>query len=50
MTWKFASVGLPFGAAKGGIMANPEKVNKVEWMKSFTKMIKPYCLSIYRSY
>ncbi len=47
MTWKCASAGLPFGSAKGGIIANPNKVNKVEWMKSFAKMIKPYCPSQY---
>ena len=47
MTWKCASAGLPFGGAKGGIIANPGKVNKVEWMKSFAKMIKPYCPSQY---
>jgi glutamate dehydrogenase (NAD(P)+) len=43
MTWKCASAGLPFGGAKGGIIANPSKVNQVEWMKSFAKMIRPYC-------
>ncbi|MDF0682712.1 MAG: Glu/Leu/Phe/Val dehydrogenase, partial [Candidatus Nitrosocosmicus sp.] len=47
MTWKCASAGLPFGGAKGGIIANPNKVNKVEWMKSFAKMIKPYCPTQY---
>ena len=47
MTWKCALAGLPFGGAKGGIMANPNQVNKVEWMKSFAKMIKPYCPSQY---
>jgi glutamate dehydrogenase (NAD(P)+) len=47
MTWKCASAGLPFGGAKGGIIANPNNVNKVEWMKSFAKMIKPYCPSQY---
>lgn len=47
MTWKCASAGLPFGGAKGGIIANPNKVNKVEWMKSFAKMTKPYCPSQY---
>ena len=47
MTWKCASAGLPFGGAKGGIIANPNEVNKVEWMKSFAKMIKPYCPSQY---
>jgi len=43
MTWKCASAGLPFGGAKGGIIANPTKVNQVEWVKSFAKMIRPYC-------
>ncbi|WP_458719648.1 Glu/Leu/Phe/Val family dehydrogenase [Candidatus Nitrosocosmicus sp. R] len=47
MTWKCASAGLPFGGAKGGIIANPGKVNQVEWIKSFAKMIKPYCPSQY---
>lgn len=47
MTWKCASAGLPFGGAKGGIIANPNKVNQVEWMKSFAKMISPYCPSQY---
>jgi len=47
MTWKCASAGLPFGGAKGGIIANPRKVNQVEWMKSFAKMISPYCPSQY---
>lgn len=47
MTWKCASAGLPFGGAKGGIIANPSKVNQVEWMKSFAKMIRPYCPSQY---
>ena len=30
MTWKCASVGLPFGGVKRCIIANLEKVNKVE--------------------
>jgi glutamate dehydrogenase (NAD(P)+) len=47
MTWKCASAGLPFGGAKGGIIANPNKVNQVEWVKSFAKMIRPYCPSQY---
>lgn len=47
MTWKCASAGLPFGGAKGGIIANPSKVNQVEWIKSFAKMIRPYCPSQY---
>src|SRR6185312_16530272 len=36
-----------FGGAKEGIIANPNKVNQVEWMKSFAKMIRPYCPSQY---
>ena len=47
MTWKCAAAGLPFGGAKGGIMANPNKVDRVAWIKSFAKMIRPYCPSQY---
>jgi glutamate dehydrogenase (NAD(P)+) len=47
MTWKCAGAGLPFGGAKGGIIADPNQVNRVSWMKSFAKMIKPYCPSQY---
>jgi glutamate dehydrogenase (NAD(P)+) len=47
MTWKCAAAGLPFGGAKGGIIANPNQVDRVSWMKSFAKMIKPYCPSQY---
>ena len=47
MTSKCAAAGLPFGGAKGGIIADPNQVNRVSWIKSFAKMIKPYCPSQY---
>ena len=43
MTWKCAAAGLPFGGAKGGIIADPNSVDRVAWIKSFAKMIRPYC-------
>jgi glutamate dehydrogenase (NAD(P)+) len=47
MTWKCAMAGLPFGGAKSGIIADPNQVDRVAWMKSFAKMIKPYCPTQY---
>jgi glutamate dehydrogenase (NAD(P)+) len=32
-----------FGGTKGGIIADPNNVDRVAWMKSFAKMIRPYC-------
>jgi glutamate dehydrogenase (NAD(P)+) len=43
MTWKCAAAGLPFGGAKAGIIGNPAEVDRVDWVKSFAKMIRPYC-------
>jgi glutamate dehydrogenase (NAD(P)+) len=43
MTWKCAAAGLPFGGVKAGINGNPAEVDRVGWMKSFAKMIRPYC-------
>lgn len=42
MTWKCALAGLPLGGAKGGIIGDPSKVDKVAWMKAYAKGIKPY--------
>jgi glutamate dehydrogenase (NAD(P)+) len=47
MKWKCAAAGLHFGGDKGGIIADPNIVDRVSWMKSFAKMIRPYCPSQY---
>jgi glutamate dehydrogenase (NAD(P)+) len=49
MTWKCAAAGLPFGGAKRGIMADPNMVDRVAWIKSCAKVIRPYCPSQYIS-
>lgn len=43
MTWKCAAAGLPFGGAKAGIIGSPAETDRVSWVKSFAKMIRPYC-------
>jgi glutamate dehydrogenase (NAD(P)+) len=47
MTWKCAMAALPFGGAKSGIMGDPSAVDKVAWMRSFAKMVKPYVVQQY---
>lgn len=50
MTWKNALAELPFGGAKGGIIADPKKMNakqKDEIVKEFSRAIKPICPSRY---
>jgi glutamate dehydrogenase (NAD(P)+) len=44
MTWKCATVGLPYGGAKGGIVCNPKKMSKSElerMTRRFTSEISP---------
>ncbi len=50
MTWKNALVGIPFGGAKSGIIADDKKISKEEKLKivkSFSKALKEICPSIY---
>jgi glutamate dehydrogenase (NAD(P)+) len=47
MTWKCAIADLPFGGAKGGISANPEKIDKVLYIRSFARRISPVVPSLY---
>ena len=42
MTWKCALADLPFGGAKGGIIADPYSIDKIKYMKSFARAISPF--------
>ena len=41
-TWTCALANLPFGGAKSGIRADPFKVDKTQYIRSFAKRISPY--------
>jgi glutamate dehydrogenase/leucine dehydrogenase len=47
MTWKCAIAELPFGGAKGGISANPEKIDKVLYIRAFARRVAPFVPSLY---
>jgi glutamate dehydrogenase (NAD(P)+) len=47
MTWKCAIADLPFGGAKGGISANPEKIDKILFIRAFARRIAPFVPSLY---
>lgn len=47
MTWKCAIADLPFGGAKGGISANPDKIDKILYIRAFARRIAPFVPSLY---
>jgi glutamate dehydrogenase (NAD(P)+) len=47
MTWKCAIADLPFGGAKGGISANPDKIDKIQYIRAFARRISPFVPSLY---
>jgi glutamate dehydrogenase (NAD(P)+) len=47
MTWKCAIADLPFGGAKGGISAKPEKIDKIQYIRAFARRIAPFVPSLY---
>ena len=47
MTWKNALADLPFGGAKSGILGNPKKINKAEYVRAFARAIKPFVPEYY---
>lgn len=42
MTWSCALAGLNFGGGAGGIRADPNTVDKAEFLRSFARKISPY--------
>ena len=42
MTWKCAIADLPFGGAKGGINANPEKIDKILYIRAFARRVASF--------
>jgi len=49
MTWKCALADLPFGGAKAGIAADPYKINKIEYVRSFARAISSFVPAKYVS-
>ncbi len=50
MTWKCALAGLPFGGAKSGICADPNKMSTAEKkaiVEAFARAVKPLCPKLY---
>ncbi|NUN11323.1 Glu/Leu/Phe/Val dehydrogenase [Candidatus Micrarchaeota archaeon] len=41
MTWKNALAGIPFGGAKSGIIADPNKIDKTSFVRIFARLAKP---------
>jgi len=42
MTWKCALADIPFGGARSGIRADPSKIDKIQYIRSFANKISPY--------
>jgi glutamate dehydrogenase/leucine dehydrogenase len=47
MTWKCAIADLPFGGAKGGISADPERIDKLLYIRAFARRIARFVPSQY---
>ncbi|MFH1779629.1 MAG: Glu/Leu/Phe/Val dehydrogenase [Candidatus Micrarchaeota archaeon] len=47
MTWKNALAGIPFGGAKSGIIADPNKIDKTSIVRIFARTLKPIIPSKY---
>src|SRR5438045_8567697 len=39
MTWKCALMNIPFGGAKGGIVCNPKKLSRGEWVPTLAAAV-----------